>query len=106
MLDANGINWEVGDYCTYTYKNLGGGVIYRVVAFKENAGTWSRLVMQVEPVFGFLQSLTGRNKRDVNISQRYYAGLVMKLKLTLIDVCAEHLRLSNLIQQIGEHLSG
>jgi hypothetical protein len=106
MRDANGHEWHVGDLCTYTWNELGHGVVYRVVGFGSRPWRGNRskqhAVMHVKPIFGFMQEITDRKVRDVVIDYTFHGAK----PIVLIDLAREHLRLANFINDVMRGLQG
>lgn len=106
MRDALGTEWQIGDLCTYIYNELGAGVVYRVKAFKELKHRWianePRVIMKIQPIFGFLQDITGRAVRDVEITRTNHGAK----RMTIVDLGHQHLQLTQLISYLSKQLSG
>ncbi len=106
MRDATGTEWRVGDLCTYIHNELGAGVVYRVKAFKELKHRWKpnepRIIMKIQPIFGFLQDITGRAVRDIEISSTAHGAK----RMTIVDLGHQHMQLAQLISYLSKQLSG
>lgn len=82
-------NWQVGDLCKAVYDNIGEGIIYRVTAVNENR--WSKLDLDLVPVFGVLANIKGRRKRSLDTA---YCT-----PLSLVDMGTEYMLFGNFIKE-------
>lgn len=105
--DARGRTWHVGDYCTYIYKEMGAGTIYRVISLinKGRTNTWQtvdRIAMRIEPIFGLFQSIEHRRYREIALPYSV-SGLE---PIDIVRLGNEYLKFTNFINEVSKVLSG
>lgn len=87
--------WSVGDLCTATYKNVGEGIIYRVIEVSTvnplNPSWPNSTVLKLKPIFGVIADVERRRTREL--------GAGWCTPLSLVDLGVRYMEFGTFIRE-------